>query len=126
MGGAVQVNMDDYAADVYRTAAHDLDATLSLATWGLGLAGEGGEVLASAVEVAIATALAADGIKKVVGHGHELNRDKLVKELGDVLWYVAQTANEIGVPLSVVAKHNTDKLKARYPKGFSTERSVNR
>lgn len=79
---------------------------------GLGIAGEAGEV--------------ADLIKKVVGHGHDLDHDKLVKELGDVLWYVADLASTIGVTLNDVAEINVAKLAARYPDGFSVDRSRNR
>lgn len=83
-----------------------------LAIAGLGLAGESGEVV--------------DYLKKVVGHGHKLEKDKLVKELGDVLWYVAEICSAIKVDMGDVAQHNIDKLRARYPKGFSKERSINR
>ena len=83
-----------------------------LAIAGLGLAGEAGEVV--------------DYLKKVVGHGHKLDKDKLVKELGDVLWYVAEICSEINADMSDVAQQNIDKLKARYPDGFSSERSINR
>jgi NTP pyrophosphatase (non-canonical NTP hydrolase) len=83
-----------------------------LAIAGLGLAGEAGEVV--------------DYLKKVVGHGHKLDRDKLVKELGDVLWYVAEICSAINADMSDVAQQNIDKLKDRYPDGFSSERSINR
>lgn len=78
----------------------------------LGLTGEAGE--------------AADLIKKVFGHGHSLDRDKLLLELGDVLWYVAALAKTAGSSLEEVADLNIGKLRARYPDGFSTEHSVNR
>lgn len=83
-----------------------------LAINALGVAGEAGEV--------------ADLVKKHVGHGHALDRDKLAKELGDVLWYVAALAHDIGIDLSTVAALNIEKLRRRYPDGFSTERSINR
>jgi NTP pyrophosphatase (non-canonical NTP hydrolase) len=83
-----------------------------LSVLALGLAGESGEV--------------ADMIKKAVGHGHTLDKDKLVKELGDVCWYVACMANAVGVSLDIVMQRNKEKLKTRYPDGFSTEASINR
>jgi NTP pyrophosphatase (non-canonical NTP hydrolase) len=55
-----------------------------------------------------------------------LDREKLRNELGDVLWYVATMASDLGIPLSDVASANVDKLRKRYPEGFSVERSVNR
>lgn len=86
------------------------DARLAIAA--MGLTGEAGEV--------------ADYLKKVVGHKHNLDKDTLVKELGDVMWYVAEICNAIGVEMGDVAAENIAKLQARYPDGFSTERSVNR
>lgn len=78
----------------------------------LGLAGEAGEV--------------ADTIKKAVFHRHPLNRDELVKELGDVLWYVAALCTKLDVNMADVMHANIEKLKARYPDGYSSERSINR
>lgn len=83
-----------------------------LAIHGLGLAGEAGEVI--------------EMLKKHVGHGHELDRLKLQKELGDVLWYVSAIATECGIELDLVAQLNIEKLKKRYPDGFQKERSINR
>ena len=48
------------------------------------------------------------------------------KELGDVLWYVAVTADAYGLDLDDIAEANIAKLKARYPEGFDTARSRNR
>ncbi len=65
-------------------------------------------------------------VKKAFFHGHELDRDKVKKELGDVLWYVAVMADALDMPLGDVAQHNIDKLAQRYPEGFSQDRSRNR
>ena len=78
----------------------------------MGLCGEAGEAI--------------DIVKKHLHQGHELDKDKLVKELGDIAWYLAETATALDVSLEDVLERNIDKLKARYPEGFSTERSVNR
>ena len=67
-----------------------------------------------------------DLLKKHRFHGHELNRDALIKELGDVAWYLAEAATALDVDLEEILIRNVEKLKARYPEGFSTERSVNR
>lgn len=71
----------------------------------LGLCEEAGEV--------------AGVVKKHVFHGHELNRDKLVEELGDTLWYLDQLACSFGITLEEVAGANIEKLRKRYPSGFS-------
>ena len=78
----------------------------------MGLCGEAGEAI--------------DIVKKHLHQGHKLDKDKLVKELGDIAWYLAETATALDVSLEDVLERNIDKLKARYPEGFSTERSVNR
>jgi NTP pyrophosphatase (non-canonical NTP hydrolase) len=78
----------------------------------MGLAGESGEVI--------------DYLKKWVGHGHELDRDYVEKELGDVLWYLAEIATALEMDLEKIALKNNDKLESRYPGGFSSERSIHR
>ena len=67
-----------------------------------------------------------DIVKKNMFQGHTLDIDKLIDELGDVLWYVAITADGIGVQLEDIMQHNIDKLRKRYPDGFDAERSINR
>ncbi len=88
----------------YQTAAMRTRGNSDLAIMGLGIAGEAGEV--------------ADEIKKVLGHGKPLDRAEIVKELGDVLWYVAGVAETTGVALETIAAINVKKLEARYPNGF--------
>lgn len=69
----------------------------------LGLVGEAGE--------------AADKIKKIIrdkgGYASEEDREAIAKELGDVLWYVANVARYMGVPLSEIAEGNIEKLTSR-------------
>ena len=50
----------------------------------------------------------------------------MAKELGDVAWYLAVSANAIGYDLDTIMQMNIDKLKARYPNGFDTEHSLHR
>ena len=78
----------------------------------MGLCGESGEVI--------------DLVKKHLAQGHSLDKEKLAKELGDVAWYLAETAYAIGYPLEEILRMNIDKLKARYPDGFAPEKSMNR
>ena len=78
----------------------------------MGLNGEAGEVI--------------DHVKKVCFQGHELDREHMVEELGDVAWYLAVCAEALGVTLEEILQHNIDKLKARYPEGFDKARSINR
>lgn len=78
----------------------------------MGLCGEAGEAI--------------DIVKKHLAQGHELDKEALIKELGDVAWYLAETAYALDVPLEDVLQRNIDKLKARYPQGFDASRSINR
>ena len=68
----------------------------------------------------------ADEIKKVVFHGHELDKDEIEKEIGDTLWYMAMLAETLGTNLETIAKKNVKKLELRYENGFSEEASRNR
>lgn len=66
-------------------------------------------------------------MKKYLFQGHELNRDKLIEEAGDTLWYIAKLARVCGITLEELAKRNIEKLEKRYPeKKFKAERSINR
>lgn len=102
-------------ADTYQESALSTASAASfhapLVNGALGLAGEGGEV--------------ADLVKKWEFQGHPLTPEKLVEELGDVLWYVALISNGLGFTLSQVMEANLAKLAARYPDGhFAIERSL--
>ena len=105
------MTFDEYQALAKRTLPEG-PRSEGLSVSALGLAGESGECV--------------DIIKKHLHHGHDLDRAKLVKELGDVLWYVAAMATTIGVSLDEVGQQNILKLRARYPEGFSYEASKNR
>lgn len=78
----------------------------------MGLCGESGEAI--------------DIVKKHLAQGHPLDRERLIKELGDVAWYLAETAWALDVSLETVMQQNIDKLRARYPEGFDTEKSMHR
>ena len=78
----------------------------------LGLCGESGEVI--------------DIVKKHLAQGHELDKEKIIKELGDVAWYMAEIATVLDVDLEDVLIQNIEKLKKRYPEGFDTEKSIHR
>ncbi len=51
--------------------------------------------------------------------GKDLDREKLVAEMGDVLWYLSQIAQWADVPFDEVAQKNIDTLNRRYPNGFT-------
>lgn len=78
----------------------------------MGLCGESGEAI--------------DIVKKWLAQGHELDKEKLAKELGDIAWYLAETATALDLNLESIFQANIDKLKKRYPEGFNSERSIHR
>lgn len=69
----------------------------------------------------------AEHLKHVRFHGKALDIEYVIKELGDLTWYVAEACSAIGYSMAHIAWRNFKKLKARYPEGhFSVERSENR
>lgn len=78
----------------------------------MGLCGESGEAI--------------DIVKKHLHQGHPLDKEKLAKELGDIAWYLAETAYALDIPLEQILRGNLEKLKNRYPEGFSSEKSIHR
>ena len=106
------MNLNDYQAQAASFANHDMDVEKAISVWALGLCGESGET--------------ADHIKKWIGHGHDLDLEKIKKELGDVLWYLAKLADSLDIPLEDIAAGNIAKLTARYGDGFTVEKSRNR
>lgn len=67
-----------------------------------------------------------NGLMGLMFQGHELDTAHMAKELGDVAWYLAVSANAIGYDLETIMQMNVDKLKARYPDGFDAEHSLHR
>lgn len=102
----------EYQTAAQRTSRKGGFAVEHLLNGVLGLVGESGEV--------------ADIVKKVAFQGHEIDIEHIAKELGDILWYVAETATAIGYDLETIGRMNIVKLEKRYPDGFSAERSQNR
>lgn len=82
----------------------------------LGLAGESGEVV--------------DKLKKVVRNNSgvftEEQKLEIAKELGDVLWYISQLCEEMGVSMEQVARMNREKLEDRKARGVLKSRGDNR
>lgn len=77
---------------------------MELSNWGLGVAGEAGDL--------------AGCIKKTVYHGND-QKDGIRENIGDTMWYLAMICNCLGWKLDEVLAENIAKLKKRYPKGFT-------
>lgn len=68
-------------------------------------------------------------VKKIIFQGKPYTediREHLIKELGDVMWYVANAATALDIDLDEVLEQNVKKLEKRYPGGFEVQRSENR
>lgn len=107
------MTINEYQKEAMRTASGiNYENNGMLINAALGLCGESGEV--------------ADMVKKATFQGHELDKEHLAKELGDVAWYIAVGAQAIGYDLETILQMNVDKLRSRYPDGFNLEQSLHR
>lgn len=97
------MNFNDYQQQALTTALTSDDDFKDMMHWVLGLNGEAGEV--------------AEKLKKIIrdknGVISDSDKQELAKELGDVLWYLAVFANDLGVSLDKVATTNLQKLADR-------------
>lgn len=105
------MTINEYQKHTLRTAGTDNKHDL-LINGAMGLCGESGEVI--------------DLLKKHVYQGHELDREHIAKELGDIAWYLSVTAYALDYDLETVLQMNVDKLRKRYPHGFEAGRSLHR
>ena len=107
----MQVN--DYQNSALRFINTALSDDEQLLNAFLGLSGEAGE--------------AADLLKKILFQGHQdESGEHMLRELGDVAWYLSLAAHVCGYSLEEVFEKNIEKLSARYPNGFTVEKSVGR
>lgn len=106
------MTINEYQSLAQRTSNKSLSDYDKIRNGCYGLCGESGECI--------------DLLKKHEFQGHELNEEKLIDELGDVLWYIAQTASGLGIGMDDIAHRNIAKLRVRYPEGFDSDRSINR
>ena len=103
------MNANEYQQLAMRTLNPELSRKDVLINSVMGLCGESGEAI--------------DIVKKWLAQGHDLDKAKLAKELGDIAWYLAEAATALDMPLGDILQGNIDKLKARYPEGFEADRS---
>ena len=106
------MTVNEYQILAMKTLNPELSKKDVLINGVMGLCGEAGEAI--------------DLVKKHLHQGHELEKEKLAKELGDIAWYLAETAYALEIPLEEIFEANIEKLKKRYPEGFDAERSINR
>lgn len=107
--GPASLTLSEYQRLAARTLNTSLTAEQRLLDAAAGLAEEAGEALGL--------------VRKHLFMHHELDRARLVSELGDALWCLNAAAGALGVSLDEVAATNLAKLKRRYPEGYSDEAS---
>ena len=66
------------------------------------------------------------GLFQKIHQGHEFSQDALIKEIGDVLWMVAELCDANELDMGKVAEMNIAKLRKRYPAGFEAVLSIYR
>ena len=91
------MNINEYQMLAMKTVNTNLDKKELLINGVMGLCGESGEAI--------------DIVKKYLAQGHELDTEHLAKELGDIAWYLAETATAIGYELEDILSINIEKLK---------------
>ena len=106
------MTINEYQSLALRTLNPALSEKDVLINGVMGLCGEAGEAI--------------DLVKKHLAQGHALDREALIGELGDVAWYLAETAHALDVDLETVLAGNIEKLRRRYPQGFEREKSIDR
>ena len=106
------MDVDKYQELAMRTLNPKIEKKELILNASMGLCGESGEVI--------------DLVKKHLFQGHDLDDEKLIKELGDVAWYLAEAATALNVNLSEILEKNIKKLENRFPDGFNSNRSINR
>ena len=95
-----ETTLDGYQLKAVKTAIYPIEAQVTYPA--MGLANEAGEVLGK--------------VKKIIRDG-TYNREGIVDELGDVLWYAAALARDLDVSLTEVAHRNLEKLASRQERG---------
>ena len=121
----IQFEYPDYTDLALRTTP---DKTPNQRTRDIEITGEQKQLLLGAIGLSGESGEIAELVKKHVFHGHSINKEKFIKELGDVLWYLNYlTVRCADLTLLDVMRANITKLSARYPEGFfSAERSMHR
>ncbi|MCK5321524.1 nucleoside triphosphate pyrophosphohydrolase family protein [Candidatus Pacearchaeota archaeon] len=99
------MELDKYQEACKRTSKKFDIPDLEIATWGLGVVGEAGDI--------------ASCIKKVFAHKNDSVKEGIRENIGDMMWYTAMICNFFGWKFEEVLQENLDKLEKRYPGGFT-------
>lgn len=100
------MKLKEYQETCKKTAQKCDNKETEIFTWGLGIAGEAGDV--------------ASCIKKTISHKNDV-REGIKENIGDTMWYAAMICNFFGWDFEQILDENIEKLKKRYPEGFTFE-----
>lgn len=106
------MTVNEYQREAMATLNPELSRKDVLINSVMGLCGESGEAI--------------DIVKKWLAQGHELDKERLAGELGDIAWYLAEAATALDMTLEEIFARNIEKLRKRYPEGFDAKRSLRR
>jgi NTP pyrophosphatase (non-canonical NTP hydrolase) len=101
------MTLDEYQKHALKTALYSEQEFHNLMHWVLGMSGEAGEI--------------ANKVKKIIRDKNavvgEAEKQEIMKEMGDVLWYLAVLADHLGYKFDEVGQYNIDKLRSRQVRG---------
>lgn len=106
------MNTAEYSNEAMKTAPQELNDREKQLNAVIGLVGESAEIL--------------DVYKKILYQGHPFDKDKVIDELGDTLWYANLLINALGTTWEEVFDTNIKKLRKRYGETFDAEKSIHR
>lgn len=102
----------EYQKQSTRTLNPTLNGTEQIINMIMGMNGEVGELT--------------DLFKKNMFQGHELVTERVIEELGDIMFYIVNLCTMLDIKMEDVLDYNVEKLQKRYPDGFDRKRSINR
>lgn len=110
------MTLNEYQRAALSTALRSGDEFKDLMHWALGISGESGEI--------------SEKLKKIIRDKNSILSDddktELLKEVGDVLWYLAVLVDQLGYDFDKVATDNVTKLRSRQQRGKLTGSGDNR
>ena len=100
------MNLKEYQELAKLTAKKFDNPEIEISTWGLGVTGEAGDI--------------ASCIKKTFAHKNDV-KEGIKENIGDMFWYSAMICNFFNWNMDEILQQNIEKLKKRYPQGFTIE-----
>ena len=105
-------DLDVFQEEALRSMRSDLPYEAICSNMCMGLAGETGETI--------------DIFKKHIYQGKDLDINDVIEEIGDILWYIANLCNVNKITMKECMESNVEKLRKRYPNGFSIKDALER